>query len=222
MPNKTRILLADDHDLFRQGVAGLINGEADLEVVGQAADGLEALILARDLRPDLIVMDINMPISDGLEATRLIRKQLSDIPIVMLTVRDGEKTLFDAIRAGANGYILKDADTATFLQGIRSVLEGEAVIPPKLAANLLDEFARLASRQAASAEDQCDDYGLTGRELDVLKRIAGGATDKEIASQLHLSVHTIKSHVRNVLQKLHAANRWQAARKARDEGLLDE
>jgi len=216
-----RILLVDDHILFRQGLARLIDDQAEFTVVGQAADGLEAVQLARDLAPDLIVMDINMPISDGLEATRLIRQFAPDTRILMLTVRDEDLMLFEAIKAGANGYLLKNADADTFLDGISLILAGEAVLPPKLASRLLVEFARLADQPVLRAAPK-EDFGLTRREFDVLHLIADGRTDKEIASALDLSVYTIKSHVRNILWKLHAANRWEAARTARKEGLLPD
>lgn len=214
---RARILLADDNDLFREGLAGLVNAQADMEVVGQAGDGLEALTLARDLRPALIVMDIKMPVCDGLEATRLIRAEWSEARVLILTVHDEDEKLFEAIKAGASSYLLKDTNSADFLRGLRSALAGEAALPPKLATRLLDEFARLANRPApdslsATAPD------LTPREQEVLNLIAAGATDKEMAEQLSLSLHTVKTHVRNILSKLHAVNRRQAAKLAAREG----
>jgi len=209
---RTRLLLADDHDLFREGLAGLINAQPDLEVVGQASDGLEALTLARDLHPDLIAMDINMPLCDGLEATRLIRTEWPEACILILTVHDEDEKLFEAIKAGASSYMLKNVSSADFLRGVRSILAGEAVLPPKLAARLISEFARLAVRPVP--EPPSDIHDLTPRERETLNLIAAGATDKEIAAQLTLSLHTVKSHVRSILTKLHAANRRQAARLA--------
>ncbi len=215
--SRSRILLTDDHDLFREGLAGLINAQPDLEVVGQANDGLEALTLARDLKPDLIVMDIKMPVCDGLEATRLIRAEIPDAKILMLTVHDEEEKLFEAIKAGAGGYLLKSTHSADFLNGVRGALVGEAVLPPKLARRLLDEFVRLANRPQPEATTTTD---LTSRELEVLQLIATQASDKEIAAQLNLSLHTVKTHVRNILGKLHAVNRRHAATLAAQEGLL--
>jgi len=212
--SRAGILLADDHELFREGLAGLIAAQPDLEVAGQASDGLEALTLARDLKPALIIMDINMPICDGLEATRLIRAEWPAACIVMLTVHDEDEKLFEAIRAGAQGYMLKSLHSADFLRGVRSALNGEAVLPPRLAARLLAEFARLSSRPSTSTSATGDDYALTAREQEVLDLIATGATDKEIAEQLSLSRHTVKSHVRNILSKTHAINRRQAAKLA--------
>jgi DNA-binding NarL/FixJ family response regulator len=215
---RARILLADDHELFRQGLAGLIAGQPDLQVAGQAGDGLEALALACAERPDLIIMDIKMPICDGLEATRLIRAEWPEARIVMLTVHDDEEKLFEAVKAGATGYILKNVKSAAFLSGIRSALAGEAVLPPKLALRLLEEFARLTGQPATAAGmaagTAADDGNLTLREQEVLALIAEGLTDREIAAKLCLSVHTVKSHVRNILTKLHVATRRQAAKWA--------
>jgi DNA-binding NarL/FixJ family response regulator len=215
--SRSRILLTDDHDLFREGLAGLINAQVDLEVAGQANDGLESLTLARDLKPDLIVMDIKMPLCDGLEATRLIRAEIPDAKILMLTVHDEEEKLFEAIKAGACSYLLKSTHSADFLNGVRSALAGEAVLPPKLAARLLDEFSRLAKRPQPDAATTTD---LTARELEVLQLIAAKASDKEIATQLNLSLHTVKTHVRNILGKLHAVNRRHAATLAAQGGLV--
>jgi DNA-binding NarL/FixJ family response regulator len=214
-----RIVLADDHALLREGLAGLINAQPDLVVVGQAADGLEALTLARDLRPDLIVMDISMPVCDGLEATRLIRAAQPLARILILTIHDADEELFEAIKAGAGGYVLKNTTAAEFLGSVRGVLAGEAALPPKLAARLLAEFARLAHR-AASEPPPEEAPELSARECEVLRLIAAGATNKEIAAQLGLSLHTVKSHVCNILGKLHAANRRQAAKAAVQLGLV--
>jgi two-component system NarL family response regulator len=219
MTIEARILIVDDHELFRQGITKLIDEEPDMVVVGQANDGLEALRLAHELEPDLVLMDIRMPISDGLEATQLILKDRPDTLILMLTVQNEDEYLFSAVKAGAKGYLLKSTDTDSFLAGIRGVLAGEAVLPPKMATRLLDEFARLAAQPLAKAPKE--DYGLTYRELEVLELIAKGATDKEIAARLALSIYTVKSHVRNILAKLQAINRWEAARRAGEEGLLN-
>ena len=160
---RARILLADDHDLFREGLAGLINAQPDLEVAGQAGDGLEALTLARDLKPDLIVMDINMPICDGLEATRLIRSEWPDARIVILTVHDEDEKLFEAIKAGAQGYMLKSLHSADFLRGVRSALNGEAVLPPQLAARLLKEFARFGRGNAGEGGGHVEQVAFVER-----------------------------------------------------------
>lgn len=221
---KNRILLADDHELFRQGLVSLINAQPDLEIVGQVGDGFEALELARDQCPDLIVMDVNMPLCDGLEATRLIRAipDLSQVRIVMLTILEDDEKLLEAVEAGANGYLLKGISQTDFLQGIRGILAGEAILPPKLATRLLKEYVRLVNHPASapSVTTDRDVPDLTPREHEVLGLIADQMTDKEIAAQLSLSLHTVKSHVRNILSKLHAINRRQAVRQAKQQGLL--
>ncbi|MFN3308157.1 MAG: response regulator [Anaerolineales bacterium] len=212
-----RILLADDHDLFREGLASLINSQPDLEVVGQALDGLEAYALVSQLRPDLIVMDIKMPLCDGLEATRLIRAEWPEARILILTVHDEDEKLFEAVKSGACGYLLKNTNAVDFLSGVRAALAGEAPLTPKLAARLLQEFARLSNRPQYG-ESSPEAYGLTMREQEVLQWLADGHSDKEIAAQLALSLHTVKTHVRNILSKLHANNRRQAAHFAQREG----
>jgi len=214
---RAKILLADDHDLFREGLASLISSQPDLEVAGQAVDGLEAYALARQLRPDLIVMDIQMPVCDGLEATRLIRADRPEARILMLTVHDEEAKLFEAIKSGASGYVLKNTSSADFLADVRSALAGEAPLPPKLALSLLEEFARLMNQPASGAANPPPPE-LTTREREILEFLARGATDKEIATRLSLSLHTVKTHVRNILGKLHAVNRRQAADVALREG----
>ena len=217
----SRILLADDHELFRDGLAGLINAQPDLEVVAEAGDGLEALKFARDLNPDLIVMDINMPICDGLEATRLICTELPGSRIVTLTVHDEDEKLFAAIKAGAVGYLLKSTNKNNFLDGIRRSLAGEAALSSKIATRVIDEFSKLMNQSVAIASSE-ETPDLTHRERDVLQHIARGATDKEIAAVLSISIYTVKSHVRNILGKLHAVNRREAARLASRHGLLED
>lgn len=211
------VLLADDHELFRDALAGLIDDQPELEVVGMAGDGLEALQMAKYLHPDIIVMDINMPICDGLEATRLMRREGIDSHIVILTVHDEDEKLFEAVKSGASGYVLKSVPSSEFLRGLKDVLAGGAPLTPELAANLIDEFASMAARRAEldDVESQPD---LTPREQEVLGLIATGAMDKEIAKQLNISIYTVKSHVRNILSKLHAQNRHHAAREAARHG----
>jgi DNA-binding NarL/FixJ family response regulator len=222
--SRWRLLLADDHELFRAGLAGLIDSQPDLQVVGQASDGFEAFTLARELRPALLVMDISMPICNGVEAVRLIRAtpELADLRIVMLTIHDDDEHLFAAIQAGANGYLLKNTNSAEFLRGVRAALAGEAILPPKLAERLMVEFARLASQPtaAAVAANPSDEEDLTWREREVLRLIATGASDQEIAAKLTLSIHTVKTHVRHILAKLHAVNRRAAVSEAQQRGLM--
>jgi DNA-binding NarL/FixJ family response regulator len=214
-----RILLADDHDLFREGLAGILSTQPDMQVVGEAGDGLEAIVKAGELKPDLILMDIQMPGCDGLEATQKIKRELPSTVIVMLTVRDEEEKLFEAIKNGAQGYLLKNIRSKELLEGLRGVMRGEAAISPILAGNMLEEFRRLS--QQAPREAIPDEMALlTLREKDVLSQVAQGRSDKEIADHLSISLHTVKSHLRNILAKLQVNSRREAAWLARNKGLL--
>lgn len=213
-----RVLLADDHALFREGLASIISAQPDMVIVGEADDGLEALVKAQELTPDLILMDITMPGVDGLEATRKIKDALPETVIVVLTVHNDEERLFQAIKNGAQGYLLKNIRSETMLELIRGALRGEAAITPVLAGHMLEEFRRLSS--VAADEDGEPIETLTFREQEVLAQVATGASDKEIAERLTISLHTVKSHMRNILAKLHVNSRHDAARYARYKGLL--
>ena len=213
-----RVLLADDHILFREGLAGIIAAQPDIEVVGEAGDGLEALIKTRELIPDLVLMDIGMPGCDGLEATRRIKQELPAVTIVMLTVHSEEEKLFESIKCGAQGYLLKNIRSQDMLKLLRGVVRGEAAIAPALASRMLEEFRRL-SRQASEVPED-DIAALTCREQEVLILVAGGAADKKIAEALFISRHTVKSHLRNILAKLHVGSRYEAAKYARHKGLV--
>lgn len=215
---RIRVLLADDHNLFREGLAGIIAAQPDMEVVGEAGDGLEAVVKARELKPDLVLMDVQMPGMDGLEATRQISRDLPGAAIVILTVREESEKLFEAIKSGARGYLLKNIRSKEMIAQLRGVLAGEAPIDPKLAARMLEEFRRLS--RLAPEEAGAEGMSLTDREQEVLGLAAGGKSDKEIAEALHLSLHTVKSHMRNVLAKLHVGNRREAAQVAKQKGLL--
>ncbi len=218
--NKVRVLLADDHVLFREGLSGIIASQVDMQVVGEASDGLEAVIKARELQPDLILMDIQMPGCDGLEATRRIKQEQPATTIVVLTVRDDEEKLFEAIKSGAQGYLLKSARSKEVLEMLRGALRGEAAIPPHLAGRMLEEFRRLSRQATASDEEEDEIPTLTMREQEVLGLVAQGMADKDIAAALSLSLHTVKSHLRNILAKLHVSSRHEAARLARRRGLI--
>jgi DNA-binding NarL/FixJ family response regulator len=213
-----RVLLADDHALFREGLASIIAGQPDMVIVGEAGDGLEAVVKALNLRPDLILIDITMPGGNGLEATRKIKEDLPDTVIVVLTVHADEEKLFEAIKNGAQGYLLKDIRSETMLELIRGALRGEAAITPVLAGQMLEEFRRLSRN--LPAEDSEPIETLTFREQEVLAQVATGASDKEIAEKLSVSLHTVKSHMRNILAKLHVNSRYEAARYARYKGLV--
>lgn len=216
---KARILLVDDHELFREGVAFVINKQPDMEVVGQADDGLEALTLAHNLRPDLIIMDINMPLSNGLEATELIHNSVPESIIVMLTAHEEDEKLFNAIKAGAQGYILKSSPSAGLIGGIRGALNGESSVPRKLARQFLAEFSKLSNR-AENTVSQDTTPVLTSREREILNVMATGASNQEISTQLGISLQTVKSHVSNILTKLQAKSRHQAAEFGIKQGFI--
>jgi DNA-binding NarL/FixJ family response regulator len=216
---RARILLVDDHELFREGVAKVINSQPDMKVIGQADDGLEALTMAHELHPDLILMDINMPLSDGLEATTLIHSSLPDTSIIMLTAYEEEEKLFDAIKAGAKGYVLKSSSAAGLVRGIRGALAGEASVPRKLAGQLLAEFAKLSKRPDHPVSEDTVPI-ITQREREVLNIMASGASNQEIAETLSISLQTVKSHVSNILTKLQAKSRLQAAEFGIKQGLI--
>ena len=215
---KIRVLLADDHDLFREGLAGIIASQADMEVVGEASDGLEAIVKAQELEPDLILMDIQMPGTDGLEATKKIKNELPETTIVVLTVRDEDEKLFEAIKNGAQGYLLKNIRSREMLEMLRGAMEGEAAVSPALAGRMLEEFRRLSKAAPPDLDEEA--IVLTQREQEVLGLAASGATDKEIAEKLYISLHTVKSHMRNILSKLQVSSRREAARLAKHKGLL--
>jgi len=213
-----RILLVDDHALFREGLASILSSQPDVDVVGEAEDGLEALVKAKELHPDLILMDVTMPGCDGLEATQLIKQALPEVKIVMLTVHDGDDKLFEAVKSGAVGYLLKSTASEALMPMLRGAVRGEAAISGGMAAQILEEFGRLAKRSTPHAKE--DTPVLTPREKQVLRLVAAGAMDKEIAAELTISLHTVKTHLRNILAKLHARSRYAAAAYAVQEGLI--
>jgi DNA-binding NarL/FixJ family response regulator len=218
-----RVLLADDHALFREGLAGIIASQPDMEVVGEASDGLEAVVKAEALRPDLVLMDVQMPALDGIGAARQVREKLPDAIIVMLTVRDDDEKLFEALKSGAQGYLLKDIHSKEMLAMLRGALKGEAALSPRMAGRVLKEFRRIGARLSAHAWEEENDeelVDLTKRELEALTIAARGASDKEIADELVISIHTVKSHMRNILSKLHVNTRREAAKVAKSKGLL--
>lgn len=209
-----RVLLADDHSLFREGLRRILGGLVDIEVVGVAADGHEAVDQALQKRPDVVLMDVKMPGMDGVAATRAIREALPQTQVIMLTVSDRDEDLFGAIKAGARGYLLKDVQEDELVEAIRRVNRGEAMLSPQLATRLLDEMAQV--RRPAD-----ETVSLTEREAEILRLASQGLTNREIAERLHLSVHTVKTHVRHVLDKLHARNRAEATVKALRSGQLE-
>jgi DNA-binding NarL/FixJ family response regulator len=187
-----RVLLVDDHALFRKGVAELLASERDLRLVGEAGDGGQALEMARDLMPDVVLMDVSMPVIDGLEATRRIKAEIPYVRIVMLTVSDGDRSLVEAVRSGAHGYVPKTVDPQALLDTVRAVAHGEAVVSPTMATRLLGEAA---------------EETLTLREREVLGLVAGGKRSKDISATLGIAENVVKNHLKNVLEKVHLERR---------------
>ncbi len=218
-----RVLLADDQPLLRHGFAMILSAQADIEVIGEAADGAEAVRLTGLLRPDVVLMDVRMPGMDGIEATRKITLVSPSTRVIILTTFDVAEYAFDGLRAGASGFLLKNARPDELLSGIRSVATGDAVLAPSTTRRVLDAFADgFVSRSASEAAgpDVPDVLGaLTARELEVFTEMAAGSTNREIAQRLHLSETTVKTHVVRILAKLGLRDRTQAVIFAYERGI---
>jgi DNA-binding NarL/FixJ family response regulator len=209
-----RVLIVDDHILSRKGIASILREHAGFAVAGEAADGREAVEKARSLLPDLVLMDIGMPVLSGLEATRLIKSELPQIKIVMLSVSDDARDFFEAIKNGAQGYLLKNMETEGWTDYLLSIASGDEPVPRALAARILQEFAR------PPAPNQEEYHALTGREREVLLLAAKGLGNKEIAGKLYISESTAKNHLRSIMDKLHLRNRVQLAAFAYKNSIL--
>ena len=210
-----KILLVDDHVLFREGVVSLLNAQPDFDVVDQASSVSEAIAMAGDLQPDLILMDFGLPDGTGLDATQAILAKWPEIDIVFLTVHEEDDRLFAAIRSGAKGYLLKNVPISKLLAFLRGLDYGEAAISPAMTSRILDEFARIEPVRPVPALST----ELTPRELEVLQELATGASNREIASQLVIAENTVKNHVRNILTKLNLKNRREVTSFAHRHGL---
>ncbi len=209
---RLRVLVVDDSPLFRRGLASLLDSRQDMQVVGEAGDGFEALEKTRETVPDVVLMDIIMPGCDGLAATRMIKQEMPHVQIVMLTVSESEENLFEAIKLGARGYLLKDVGAEELLRVLRGLSRGETYVAPGIAARILQEFARPSRTTEA----------LSGREREVLKLVTEGLSNKEISQSLGISPSTVKNHLRNIMEKLHVRNRVEAAiRFLNGNGLAD-
>jgi DNA-binding NarL/FixJ family response regulator len=208
------VLIADDHQLFRDGLKALLQSAADTEVVGEAATGQEAMDLAAESQPDVILMDLQMPDMDGIEATRHIVRTSPHINVLMVTMFEEDQSVFAAMRAGARGYVLKGAKHEEILRAIRAAASGEAIFSPSIAARMMNFFA--ASRNVIPEEVFSD---LTDREREILTLIARGETNVEIAQALTISIKTVRNHVSNIFGKLQVADRAQAVIRAREAGL---
>lgn len=209
MSDSVRVFLCDDHTLFRQGIRKLLDLEKDIEVVGEAGNGLEMLDMLKKTGPDIILMDIGMPKMDGVNATYKVKKILPHINIIILTVYEDEPHIFQAIKAGAMGYLLKDVSFDELAEAIRRVYKGEALIQPVIATKVLKEFAMLDKRKMKEGDKFYND--LTEREKEILRLIALGGTNKEIAQKLGITEKTVKNHISNIFSTLHVNNRTKAA-----------
>ena len=214
-----RVLIADDHTLFRRGIAAALANQAELAVVGEAVDGLEAIKKAKELIPDVVLMDLNMPNCSGLEATQALQSEMPQVKILVLTVSDSESDLFAAIKFGARGYLLKKAEPEELVHAIVSVAEGGVMVSPLMATKLLAEFNDLTAGAQKEVPEQAEAH-LSPREGEVLQLVAKGSTNKEIADSLFISENTVKTHLQNIMEKLHLANRSQAAAYAVKKGLV--
>ncbi|HEY5902573.1 MAG TPA: response regulator transcription factor [Anaerolineales bacterium] len=212
-----RVLVVDDHSLFRDGLISLLKA-ADYDVIGEAGDGESAVREALRLHPDLILMDINMPRMNGLDALRLIRGQLPETKVVILTVSEIGETLLEAIEAGANGYLLKNLDSHAFIASLHSLERGEAAITGEMVSQLMQQISQ-RSRQAPARQEPAPRITLTDREREMLRFIARGLSNREIAGKLFISENTVKYHIKNVLQKFGLKNRAEAAAYAIQQGL---
>ena len=212
-----RVLICDDHALFRRGLVMVLESEEGIDVVAEAEDGEDAIKKAEDAAPDVILMDVRMPRMSGIEATRAIAGAVPSAKILMLTVSDEEEDLYEAVKAGATGYLLKEISIEEVANAIRAVVTGQSLISPSMASKLLLEFNNLAK----AAEQKVLAPKLTDRELQVLKLVAQGLSNREVAEHLFISENTVKNHVRNILEKLHLHSRMEAVVYAVREKLLD-
>ena len=211
-------MIADDHQVVREGLSAILNAREDIEVIAEAKDGIEAVEKAKTLKPDVILMDISMPRMNGIEATRRIKLEHPQIGIVVLTMYQDEEYIFDLVKAGATGYMLKTSDSSQILKAIRSTYQGESLIQPSVASKILSEFSHLSQPRPAKPPRPAKE--LTDRELEVIRRVADGKTNKEIANLLNISEKTVKNHVRNIFHKLDVDDRTQAAIYAIKKGLI--
>lgn len=218
MKAPARILLVDDQPLFRGAIAALLASQPDMEVVGEAENGLIGVEMARALRPDLVILDVDMPVMNGVEAVKLIREQVMDVKVIMLTVSDVEDHVLDALRNGAHGYLLKDLRPEQLHDMIRSVMRNETPISPAVAGRLLREIRDGGARKV-STPTQEEVRSVTPRELEILRLVAEGLSNKEVAKRLVITEGTVKNHVHNALEKLHLENRIQAAAYVIRQGL---
>ena len=215
----TKVLLVDDHALFRKGIASLLKDIKELEIIGEAGNGREALEMAKILNPDIIIMDVEMPELNGVEAVKQIKKELPHCKVVMLTIADDDDNLFNSIKNGAQGYLLKSMDPDDLIEEVKGLLRGEAALSKSIASKILKEFASICKKHQ---DINFQKYHLTEREAEVLSLVAHGITNKEIAVSLAITENTVKNHLCNIMEKLHLQNRVQLATFAWREGLVEK
>jgi len=216
--NPIKILLVDDQSLFREGLRTLLSVHSDFEVVGEAGNGEEAIRLARSLLPSVVLMDLQMPVLDGVAATRRLQEEQPNSRVIVLTTFDDDEMVFDGLRAGAVGYLLKDAPSEKLAEAVRVAARGETFLQPSVAAKVVAEFARLSRKTVGTGNSVIEP--LSEREIEILRLITKGASNREIAGALFLAEGTVKNHVSNILGKLEVRDRTQAALKAKDSGLI--
>ncbi len=214
-----KVLIVDDHALFRCGVTSVLANQENVKVVGEAADGIEALDKAREVVPDVILMDLNMPRCSGLEAIQALQVEMPQVGILVFTVSEMETDLFATMKFGARGYILKNTQPEELIHAILYISQGGVIVSPLMATKLLAEFTELSTRPKKEPVQEADD-NLSPREGEVLQQVAQGATNKQIADSLFISENTVKTHMRNIMEKLHISNRSQAAVYAVERGLI--
>ncbi len=215
---KIKVLIADDHGVVREGLMAMLQAIDIIDVVGEAKHGMEAVEQTKKLLPDVILMDLRMPCMDGVEATRLIKREFPHIGIIALTMNEEQQHVFDLVRAGATGYLLKDSDSSQIVDAIRAIARGDSLIHPSVAGKILAEFSLLAGDKTQTRS--LVDHDLTEREITVLRLVASGQTNKEVANSLELSEKTIKNHLGNIFHKLHVYDRTQAAVLAIRRGII--
>lgn len=218
MAKKIKVLITDDHQVVRDGLSAILQTKDDITVVGEARDGMEAIEKCRQLQPDVVLMDISMPRMNGVEATRKIKELMSHIRVVVLTMYEEEEYIFDLVKTGVSGYLLKNSDSALIVKAIRAAAKGESFLHPTIAGKILTEFTNLSENRGKKPPKGKND--LTDRELGVLQHITEGKTNKEIANQLSISEKTVKNHVRNIFHKLDVYDRTQAAIQAIRRGII--
>jgi DNA-binding NarL/FixJ family response regulator len=216
-----KVLVVDDHTLFRRGITDMLANEENLQVAGEAADGLQAIEKAKELAPDVILMDLNMPSCGGLDAIKALQAEMPEVNVLVLTVSESESDLFSAIKFGAKGYILKNTEPDELVHAILHVAQGGAIVSPLMATKLLDEFKfkHITAGMKMESGDKAD-AELSSREWEVLQLVAEGASNKEIGDSLFISENTVRSHLRHIMDKLHLANRTEAAAYALKKGLI--